>query len=558
MKYKVLSILAATMMAVTGVTAFAAPTVEKLDMYGGIVTVSGTLEGESDGKVIFTVWPKNEERIISTISAMGEVQGTGTSYQLSFGLEQSDDYVLVVRADKENVEYPFSSAGVNDLATFVTRVADEYTQNNTDELALGAAIETLFSAPENSLVITALGVDMVVYGGFSPVQKGELFSLFVKNTDFTNLSIDELAKGYAIAEDLFFVNNNMKLTETLQSRNYSFEGTEYTSYTHEKQTRIGALVQAHGPYTTESKLLTGYQLACMLDAVNTEHRVEKIFGVISQYASGLQIQSDPRYTDYISNNNEAWNIKLIQSLSQNHASDAEVLLATINASKVIPSGTTGGTTGGSSSGGGGGLSYYVDDKSQNSAKPETVVQQGSFVDMQGYEWAKDSVEKLVGKGVVAGYGNRTFAPYQYVTREEFIKMIVMALNIPYQDADCSFVDVFENDWFYPYVGAAQKFGITNGIKDRFFGVKTEIIRQDAFVMLTRAVNKAGYSIKKERNYMEFRDNAQIDDYAMEAVTQLYSAGIVNGDDKRELHPKENLTRAEAAKIINGIMQEVGL
>ena len=55
----------------------------------------------------------------------------------------------------------------------------------------------------------------------------------------------------------------------------------------------------------------------------------------------------------------------------------------------------------------------------------------------------------------------------------------------------------------------------------------------------------------------FGDEAEISDYALEAVKHLSGAGIINGYEDGTFGPQRTLTRAEAARIIYGVLQLEG-
>lgn len=55
----------------------------------------------------------------------------------------------------------------------------------------------------------------------------------------------------------------------------------------------------------------------------------------------------------------------------------------------------------------------------------------------------------------------------------------------------------------------------------------------------------------------FADEAKISSYAKAAVSEMQQAGVINGIVKEEVtifNPKNNATRAEAAKMIYEIIQ----
>lgn len=560
-----ISILIATML-LSQTTGMAAPKITKFTPYAGVITVDGTHEKSGENNVMFAVYPKEGERNSDTLAALGEVKSEYGEFNFKFGLDNSGDYVIVIKADGTTTEKVFSSAGISDLNDFVTGIQTAYNNYSSaqepDENALISDIEDVFSDTDKKLVIETLGVDSAAYYAMSEPEKKKLFTLFVKNTDFSALNVEEVARGYSIAYDLYSINQGVNIQEILQRRNLSFEGSQYSVWSNGKQAGVARILYAHSPYVLYQNMVDGFQKACMLQNINEEHRVEKIYGVISGYANELQISADPRYTGY--SNTDATNVKLIQLLTETPINTKEQLLETMQKAKTGNSnpssgGGFGGGTGGSG-GGGGGSSYYIGDTPKPDVVPGEVpdAQKSSFNDMSDCEWAIEPVERLVSKGVISGYGDSTFAPNQYVTREEFIKMLVIAFGVEYQDASCSFVDVFNTDWFYHYVGAAEQLNITQGITKDIFGVKTHIIRQDACVMLLRGVEAVKRNLNPRKADMSFRDENQIDEYAKDAIEQLYMCEIIRGDEQGNMNPKSNLTRAEAAKMIDGIMQEVEL
>ena len=51
--------------------------------------------------------------------------------------------------------------------------------------------------------------------------------------------------------------------------------------------------------------------------------------------------------------------------------------------------------------------------------------------------------------------------------------------------------------------------------------------------------------------LDFKDSADISDYAVNAVSKLYEKGIVTGFSDGTFRPKEVCTRAQAAKMLYG-------
>lgn len=208
--------------------------------------------------------------------------------------------------------------------------------------------------------------------------------------------------------------------------------------------------------------------------------------------------------------------------------------------------------GGGSSGSGGGSGSGSGGLPATGIKPADIPKTNSYSDMSGFEWAEDSVEFLTKRGVVNGDGNGLFHPGASVTRAEFIKMLVVAFDIPHSGEESEFDDVNASDWYAPYVASGVKYGIVKGISPKSFGSANKISREDLTVMCARAAEYAQMSIGSVRSGKP-SDFESVSDYAKDAVESFYLAGIINGDTNAAFRPHDGATRAEAAKIIAGLL-----
>lgn len=168
-------------------------------------------------------------------------------------------------------------------------------------------------------------------------------------------------------------------------------------------------------------------------------------------------------------------------------------------------------------------------------------------------WADESITALYKKGVINGRTETTFDPNGNVTRAEFTKMLVLALGLEAPDAANPFTDVAETDWFAPYVKVAAATGVTTGTSETTFSPSDPITREQMCTMIVRAVRDA---LGKELGTAtaEFADNAEISDWAIEAVAILENASIVNGIGDGYFAPKMSATRAQTAKVLYGVTE----
>ncbi|GHV45134.1 hypothetical protein FACS189492_2370 [Clostridia bacterium] len=181
--------------------------------------------------------------------------------------------------------------------------------------------------------------------------------------------------------------------------------------------------------------------------------------------------------------------------------------------------------------------------------PQTV----SFVDLDSVPWAKDAIEALAAKGVVNGTGDGRFSPERAVTREEFLKMLMLALDLSPSEEGEAFSDVVSGAWYAPFVRGARQLGIAEGRPDGSFGIGQTIRREDMAVMAVRAAAAAHVTFPAGSR-IDFADADDISDYAKQAVDTMSMAAILNGYEDGRFAPDDFATRAQAAKIIYGITQ----
>lgn len=167
-----------------------------------------------------------------------------------------------------------------------------------------------------------------------------------------------------------------------------------------------------------------------------------------------------------------------------------------------------------------------------------------FADMTGH-WAQKHVEALAKRGIVNGYNDGTFRGNNSISRAELAKIIVEAFEIS-GASDNSFTDVNASSWYYSYVSRAAAAGIVNGTGNGSFAPDNNVSRQDAVLMIYRAMNLKN---QLPAGYKFFADEKDIQDYASDAIRCLGDLGIITGSEDSRFLPLNAITRAEMAAVI---------
>lgn len=188
-----------------------------------------------------------------------------------------------------------------------------------------------------------------------------------------------------------------------------------------------------------------------------------------------------------------------------------------------------------------------------------------YSDITNHPWARNILNALYTKGIMNNIRDNEFGADDQTTRGEFATLLVKGLSIPLNhQGKQTFFDIVPGaksaTWDYEHVETAARAGIIQGLSEGFFGADQKLTREQAAVMIARAM-----SLKLAKNddklYASlgktFADASKSDHYSRPAILAVAKAKIMEGSPVRVegqkkpmyyFNPKGNLTRAEAGKI----------
>jgi hypothetical protein len=125
-----------------------------------------------------------------------------------------------------------------------------------------------------------------------------------------------------------------------------------------------------------------------------------------------------------------------------------------------------------------------------------------------------------------------------------------------------FGDLSGSEYYADPVKWAAEHGIVEGLGGGLFAPDSSISRQDLAVILARYLEYLGIDIIVTEEYVDFADEAEISDYARNAVQLLNKLGIINGkganaDGQALIDPSGEATRAEAAAMLHRFIEALG-
>ncbi|WEK54980.1 MAG: SdrD B-like domain-containing protein [Candidatus Cohnella colombiensis] len=175
-------------------------------------------------------------------------------------------------------------------------------------------------------------------------------------------------------------------------------------------------------------------------------------------------------------------------------------------------------------------------------------------------WAEKAVNEMGSRLVVSGIGSDLYNPNQAITRAEFAAIIVRAMGLKENRGVTPFSDVRSSDWYSGAVLTALDYGLISGYEDGTFRPQQRITREQAMVMIARAMEVTGLRNQlpaqdSNKILQSYDDAKQVSLWARDSVADVLKAGIITGRSNSQLAPQALISRAEVAVIIQRLLQQ---
>lgn len=132
----------------------------------------------------------------------------------------------------------------------------------------------------------------------------------------------------------------------------------------------------------------------------------------------------------------------------------------------------------------------------------------AYNDVDEYADYGKAVSRLETLGVINGYGDGSFRPYEHITREEFAKLVITAVNKTDNALSCgytsSFSDTPQGEWSVPYINYAAASGMVTGYADGTFKPQSDITYAEAATVILRIMgyNESDLGYFWPNNYVD--------------------------------------------------------
>lgn len=193
----------------------------------------------------------------------------------------------------------------------------------------------------------------------------------------------------------------------------------------------------------------------------------------------------------------------------------------------------------------------------------------AFSDVSSKHWAKGSIDKMVEQGIISGYTDGTFQPSRNLSKIESLILLSKVAGVnKYTDAATTYEKEYEDmlkDYKTSYkkqvsyllgVGALKEAELPNLISaDK---LNTPITREEMAILVTKILGKEEEVKNKAFIVLPFDDISSISVNAKPYVEYVYNESIMKGMSANKFAPKEYVTRAQAAIILDTIVPKVNI
>ncbi|WP_165972400.1 cadherin-like beta sandwich domain-containing protein [Paenibacillus piri] len=203
--------------------------------------------------------------------------------------------------------------------------------------------------------------------------------------------------------------------------------------------------------------------------------------------------------------------------------------------------------------------YYAKIHSLTNSTYSVVWHPIEFRDVENH-WAKNAVNDMGARMVIDGTGDGMFNPDRDITRAEFAAIVVRALGLKPENGATTFSDVKATDWYNGVINTAHAYHLISGFEDATFRPNDKITREQAMVIIAKAMTITNLKAKlhvqsTEETLRSYRDAAEASPWAQSSIVDSVQSGIVSGRSGTELVPKDYMTRAEVAAIVQRLLQK---
>ena len=206
-------------------------------------------------------------------------------------------------------------------------------------------------------------------------------------------------------------------------------------------------------------------------------------------------------------------------------------------------------------------------EAKTTTKAKETLPAGVYTDTKD-NWARDAIQAMSQAGYLSGYSDNTFKPSAQITREQaaaiYGKVLQHNLNeqeladIVTKESATSYSDVEADRWSNSAIKLVSAAGVMQGTSKTAFTPSKTMNREEFVASAASLAKKLNITTPVETEKIRFKDEDSISlDYVAD-INYMAERGIVASGTTENFNPKQPVTRAQAATILNRMLNGAGL
>ena len=206
-------------------------------------------------------------------------------------------------------------------------------------------------------------------------------------------------------------------------------------------------------------------------------------------------------------------------------------------------------------------------EAKTTTKAKEILPAGVYTDTKD-NWARDAIQAMSQAGYLSGYSDNTFKPSAQITREQaaaiYGKVLQHNLNeqeladIVTKESATSYSDVEADRWSNSAIKLVSAAGVMQGTSKTAFTPSKTMNREEFVASAASLAKKLNITTPVKTEKIRFKDEDSISlDYVAD-INYMAERGIVASGTTENFNPKQPVTRAQAATILNRMLNGAGL
>ena len=206
-------------------------------------------------------------------------------------------------------------------------------------------------------------------------------------------------------------------------------------------------------------------------------------------------------------------------------------------------------------------------EAKTTTKAKETLPAGVYSDTKD-NWARDAIQAMSQAGYLSGYSDNTFKPSAQITREQaaaiYGKVLQHNLNeqeladIVTKESATSYSDVEADRWSNSAIKLVSAAGVMQGTSKTAFTPSKTMNREEFVASAASLAKKLNITTPVKAEKVTFKDEDSISlDYVAD-INYMAERGIVASGATENFNPKQPVTRAQAAIILNRMLNGAGL